>query len=985
MSSQFDRLQSRLAGQVRTDRLARALYATDGSIYEIVPDAIAVPRHADDVIAAVNWCREEGVPLTPRGAGTGLTGAAINRGLVLDVSRHMGAILEIDPQRRTARVEPGVVLDELNAQLAKHKLQFAPDVATSSRATLGGMIANNSCGAHSVYYGRTVDHLIGLDVVLADGSRCTWSRDAAAPNNPLAAQCDAVLGEILRTHAAHIADRFPKVMRSNGGYALDRLMLRGDKPSTERLLCGSEGTLAVIVGATLSLEPLPKCRGIVLAQFDHLLDSLRHVDLILGHKPAAIELIDDLIIDATKRIPNLDRRRWFVKGAPAGVLICELYDEDPERLRTRLNDLERDLATRNIGRDRLILTDPVQQGDVWEIRKAGFGLLMNRPGEEQSYEFIEDAAVPTARLAEYIERLDVIAHEEGVTEIGHYAHASVGVIHVRPVLNLRRAEAIDRFARIADRVSTLVREFGGAMTGEHGDGIVRSPWHEKIYGPELVAAFRRIKHTFDPAGILNPGKIIDALPFTENLRYGPEYRSVQLPTMLDFGAYGGMAGLAGMCSGVGQCRQRLVGTMCPSYMATNDETHTTRARANALRLALSNRDLLEGLADPALDEVMDLCLSCKACKSDCPTGTDMAKLKAEWLHQKNLRRGVPRRSRLIAASVEMARWGSHFAPLANLIMQSGVTRTVMEYLFGLDRRVPPPKFAAETFRDWFAGRGETQNGAGARDAHGGPLLLEQWSDGEGGVENPLLTEQWHTADRPPVILFADTWTNFYQPGQGRAAVRVLEALGYAVHVLPTRCCGRPMISKGLLDEAQALAVENVELLGPYAERGIPIVGIEPSCVSTMLDEWVDLVRKPAARAIAGVATTIEQFAARHLQADPHALRFRSDAPRVLYHGHCHQKAMWGTAEALALLKAATGGKAAEINSGCCGMAGSFGHEAEHYDVAKAVGEQRLFPAIRAREGATIAMSGFSCRHQIGHHTDAHPRHVIEIVADALDA
>jgi FAD/FMN-containing dehydrogenase/Fe-S oxidoreductase len=957
----LSRLATSIQGEVRTDTLARVLYATDASIYEIVPDAVVLPRSVADVVATVRWCREHGLPLTPRGAGTGLSGGAVNRGVQLDCSRHLNRILEIDPQRRIARVEPGVVLDELNAVLLPHGLHFSPDVATANRATVGGMIGNNSAGAHSLLVGRTCDHVLGLEVVLSDGSLESWGTPAHRASHStdtasdLARHCEDVLSGVIRDYADEIAARFPKVFRCNGGYALDRLRRENGRLNVEQVLVGSEGTLAVVVGATLNLLPLPRCKGLVVVHYEDLLASLRSVPVILEHRPAAVELVDKLILDGTRDNPAMQRRRWFLSGDPAALLIVEFYEDEAAALERRLNDLVADLRSRSIGYAWPILRDPQQQADVWEVRKAGTGLLMSRPGDTQPYDFIDDCAVDPARLHDYIVQLHEILAAEEIPRTGYYAHASVGLLHVRPALNLKTQAGVEKLRRIADRVSLLVREFEGAMTGEHGEGLVRSEWIPRLFGPLLVEAFRKVKTAFDPHNLFNPGKIVDPLPMDANLRYGEGFESQQPSTILDFSSYGGMAGLVEMCSGLGECRKRLIGTMCPSYMATGDETHTTRARANALRAALSNRGLLQGLSDPALDAVMDLCLACKACKTECPTGTDMTRLKTEWLHHRNERQGVPRRSRLIAASIEMARWGCHFAPLSNWVMQSRVVRAILEHVYGLDRRVPPPRFARRTFRQWFARRRE-EDGASTKGA---------------------------TAAGREVVYFVDTWTNFYEPQVGRATVRVLEALGYRVRVLPTKCCGRPLISKGLLREARELAEVNVAILGPYAERGIPIVGTEPSCVSVFLDELAQLVRTPAARQIAARAVTIEQFVAAHLREKPDALRFRAEMPRVLYHGHCHQKALLGTADALAVLTACTHGRAQEINSGCCGMAGSFGHEVEHYDVARAIGEQRLFPAIRNRGDAQIAVSGFSCRHHILHHTAVQARHVIEYLADAL--
>jgi FAD/FMN-containing dehydrogenase/Fe-S oxidoreductase len=945
-----DDLAGRIAGEVRADNLARTLYASDASIYEITPDLVVLPRSVDDIVLTVQACAKHGVPITARGAGTGLTGGAVNRGVQLDCARYLTNIGELDAAGRTIHVEAGVVLDELNAHLKPHGLHFAPDVATSSRATIGGMIANNSCGAHSILYGRTVDHIKRLDVVLADGTRDAFGPDAPPLTSARARAGDAAVTRAVTDLADEIAARYPKVLRSNGGYALDRVQIENGRARTERLISGSEGTLAIIVGATLNLEPLPRHTGLLVVCFDTLGEALRSVPPALEHQPAAIELIDNLILQATEGNPAMARRRWFVDGQPAAIIACEMFEDDPARLEQRLEALRADLTARAPSARGVTTTDPARQDDVWTVRKAGLGLLMSRPGIRQPYAFIEDAAVGAQRLPAYIEKLDAFLASEGVTETGHYAHASVGCLHVRPVLDLRDERDIARMKRIADGVSSLVLEFGGTMTGEHGDGIVRSAWHRKMYGPRIVHAFRQIKNAFDPDGLLNPGKIVDPLPMTENLRQGAGYQTRDPDTILDFSLYGGMAGLAGMCSGVGQCRQRLVGTMCPSYMATNDETHTTRGRANALRVALSNRGLLDGLDDPALADVMDLCLSCKACKTECPTGTDMAKLKAEWLSHQNTRHGVPARSRLIATSIEMAAWGCHFAPLSNWVMQSRVVRVLMEHLYGLDRRVPPPRFARQTFRQWHA----TQPA---------PDL---------------------PADAPEVVYFCDTWTNFYTPQVGRATIKVLTALGCRVRVPPTSCCGRPLISKGLLAEARQLAEQNVRVLAPYADRGVPIVGTEPSCISVLTDEFAQFVRNDAARRIAASALTIEAYVAARLREKPDALRFRAEARPLIYHGHCHQKALYGTSDAVAILDASSAGHAREIDSGCCGMAGAFGHEKEHYDVARAVGEQRLFPAIRQRGTADVIISGFSCRHHIEHHTGVAPRHVIEALADALE-
>ncbi len=971
-------LSGHIEGEVRADRLIRALYATDASIYQIVPDVVVFPKSPADVVTVVKTCAKHGLPLTARGAGTGLTGAAVNRGVQLDCSRYLNRILAVDPQLRTVQVEPGVVLDELNAELKPHGLHFAPDVATSSRATLGGMIANNSCGARSILFGRTVDHVLSLDVVLSNGSRHVWGSTIEATDrcteNPLAKRCQEKLSLVARDHADEIAKRYPKVLRRNGGYALDRLCIaNGHITNTETIICGSEGTLGIVVGATLKLTPLPKHKGLLVAHFDDLLTALEATPAALEHQPAAVELVDKLILDAAQANPAMKHCGHFIERDPCAVLVIEMYDDEAGWLTDRLRSLAADLESRSMGYAWPIMTDSRAQADVWTVRKSGLGLLMSRPGDRQPYAFVEDTAIEPVKLRDYVERFQAILREEQVEETGYYAHASVGCLHIRPVLNLKRREDVMRMQRIADRVSSLALEFGGTMSGEHGDGIVRSCWLEKMYGPRLIEAFGEIKRTFDPHGLFNPGKIVDPLPMTENLRYasGHAYEDRQEQdssdsattvtpsqgdgeTLLDFDVYGGMAGLAGMCSGVGQCRQRLVGTMCPSYSTTGREQDSTRGRANALRIAFSGGSLLEGLDDPAIDEVMELCMSCKACKTECPTGVDMARLKAEWLARRHRYRGVPIRNRLVAASPGLAAWGCRFAPLSNWVMQSRPMRVMLEWLFGLDRRVPPPRYANQTFRQWFIA----------------------WSTRS--------TTSSISHDRPQVVYFADTWTNYHTPQVGKAAVKVLEALGYEVVVPPTQCCGRPAISKGLLVQAKRLATANIAVLAPYAERGVPIVGTEPSCLLTLVDEYPQFVRTSQARQVADAARTIESFVADILRQHPDALKFKTDGNPLLYHGHCHQKAIVGTDGAISLLDAFTNGRGSGIDSGCCGMAGSFGHEVEHYDVAKAVGEERLFPAIRNRGDAEIAVSGFSCRQQIAQHTGVASRHLIEYLADALD-
>ncbi len=945
-----DRIGQAIRGSARFDRLARTLYSVDASVYEIAPFGVVWPRDADDVVATVNLCREHGVPVIPRGGGTGLAGSAIGRGVVIDCSRYMRQADPPDLDAQTIRVEPGVVLSELNAALSAYGLQFAPDVATANRATIGGMIANNSCGAHSVLYGRTVDHVESMRVVLADGSLAEWPANGASVS-ARAAHIEKELRRIAADYREEIAARFPKVLRRNGGYALDLLASSDGSVDPGKVVCGSEGTLCFVTEAVLKLTSLPKNKALVVAHFSHVLDALGAAPVMLEHKPAAVELLDRMITEAAEADPVSRHASTVVDMKASAMLLVEFFGDTAQEAADRAETLRDDLKRRDVGSDVRAITEPERQRVVWRMRERGLGLLMSRPGDAQPHAFVEDSAVDPRHLRDYIERFGAILEEEEVYSTGYYAHASVGVIHVRPVLNLKKAEDVAKMARIADRVSSLALEYGGAMTGEHGDGIVRSGWHEKMYGAELVRAFHEVKQAFDPEGVFNPGKIVDPLPMTENLRYGPQYRAQQVKTYLDFSVHGGMAGLAEMCSGVGECRKRRVETMCPSYMATGEERDTTRARANALRAALSEPGLLAGLDDPALDEVMDLCISCKACKSECPTGVDMARLKAEWLSHRNMRHGVPRGSRFTAEAPRWARLGGRFPRLSNWMLQSGPMRAIVERRYGLDRRIPPPRFAARTFRQWYR-----QHRKRVANEH---------------------------ADRPPVVYFADTWTNYYTPNVGIAAVKVLEAAGFQVLSPSFECCGRPLISKGMLAEAKHLAELNVDAMVRFAERGTPIIGTEPSCILTLVDEYPQLVRTLQAKLVGDVAVTFESFVARLLRQSPDRIPFAETARCILYHGHCHQKAIVGTGDAMTILSHPPGYRTQEIESGCCGMAGAFGHEKHHYEVAKAIGEERLFPAIRERGEAMIAVSGFSCRHQVEHHTAVQALHPAELLASAI--
>ena len=669
-------LEAQIAGEVRFDRISRALYSTDASVYQIEPLGIVVVKSREDVVRTVDIARRHGVSITARGGGTSQAGQAIGAGLVLDMSKYFNRVIDIDTSERMAWVEPGVVLDELNAALRLHGLRFAPDISTASRATIGGMIANNSSGARSVLYGKTIDHVVELDVVLADGSFARLRQldaaelDARCADDGLEAECYRAVRRVAAECAGEIERRFPKVLRRVGGYNLDEF---GNTASFNlaKLIVGSEGTLGIVVAAKINLVPLPKAKAVLTIEFDELLDALGATPAILKHRPSAVEVMDGFILGHARENATLDALRRSLVGDAAGALLCvEFYDDTPAQLLPRLDALERELEQSQVPCRTRRATTTEAQARIWSFREAALGLSMAMKGDAKSLSFVEDTAVAPEKLREYIRRfLELIARHG--TSAGVYAHASVGCLHVRPVVNLKTEEGIARFEAIARDVSDLVLEFGGALSGEHGDGLVRGPFTEKMFGPILYDAFRTVKKTFDPAGIFNPGKIVDSPPLTSNLRYGVGYKAAAPLTYFDFSEHGGMAGAVEMCSGLGACRKKLDGTMCPSYMATLEEKHSTRGRANVLRLAMAGRLGEAGLGDEEVRDVLDLCLECRACKAECPVGVDVARFKSEFLADYWRRHGTPLRARAIGHIHSLAKWGSRLAPVSNFVAGLG--------------------------------------------------------------------------------------------------------------------------------------------------------------------------------------------------------------------------------------------------------------------------------------------------------------------------
>jgi FAD/FMN-containing dehydrogenase/Fe-S oxidoreductase len=945
-------LQKRIEGEVKFDRYSRLLYSTDASIYQIEPIGVVVPRHKGDVQAVIELANRLNVTVLPRGGGTSLAGQTVGHSIVLDFSKYMRNVLEVNKEELWCRVQPGLVQDELNAHVRPLGLQFGPDTSTSNRATIGGMIGNNSAGAHSLTYGKTLDHVIELTVLLADGSEVVL-QDLSPDALESKGRADSLEGRIYREvprlareNKDEILARYPKIMRRVSGYNLDEF-IKPQPLNLSRILVGSEGTLGTVVEAKMRLVPKPKWTAMDVIHFQSDQEALECSQVVLQTAPYAMESTDKMILNLARGNIEQSRKLGFVQGNPDSLLMVEYAGESEDEVKDQVYKLEELRKKERIGYGATLAFKPEEVKAIWGVRKAGLGLLLGTKGDKKPIAFVEDTAVAPAKLPEFIKRFrEIITHHDAIA--GYYGHCSVGCMHIRPLINLKEQSEMEKMVSIANAISDLVLEFNGAMSGEHGDGLARSHFNKKLFGPVLYEAFRRVKRVFDPNNLMNPGKIVDSPAMTESLKISPQYKTWEPETTLDFGEQGGFARAVEMCSGMGECRKKLDGTMCPSYMGTLDEEHSTRGRANALRSVLSGKVPKEEFTGTRLYEVMDLCLECKACKAECPSNVDMAKLKYEFLDHYHRANGLPLRNRIFGGIERLNRIGSQFAPISNWVAQSGLNRWLMEKFAGIDRRRPLPQFAGETFEAWF-------------ESH------KVEGDGSKGE----------------VVLFHDTFNNFNTPNVAIAATRFLERAGFRVLLVDKRCCGRPMISKGMLGQAKDNAAWNVSQLVEYAERKIPIVGMEPSCLLTLRDEYPEFLRTDAAMQVAKDSFLFEEFLVKQRDAGNLSLKFSNNGRKALLHGHCHQKALVGTAPTVAVLKWA-GLDVSEIDSGCCGMAGSFGFEKEHYELSTKIGNRRLAPAVKAANAMVeIVAPGISCRQQIDHLAGKRAKHPAELLWEVV--
>ncbi|MEX0876408.1 MAG: FAD-linked oxidase C-terminal domain-containing protein [Phycisphaerales bacterium] len=968
-STEFDlafieQVAERCGLRIDTDPHVRGLYATDASIYQVAPLAVVTPERLDQIPELLRLCAEHAVPVLPRGGGTSLAGQCVNRALVVDVSRFCHGLLSVDAGAMRCRVEAGMTIDDLNDRLRDRGVFFAPDPSTARQANIGGCIGNNAAGVHSVLYGRTSENVVAIDACLADGRRVGFGEDAVG-GDATVKELTARVVDVVRRHAELIRERFPKTMRRSSGYQLDvildQLEANGwneEKVSLVPLLCGSEGTLALTLGATLKLHSIPQRKGLAVLSFDDLDSAIAAVEPILTLQPAAVELLDDLIMDLARGNKECARYVDVLPDAgAAAVLFVEFFGDDDEWIAASFEALRALLP----GCPVRCYTDSTEMAKAWKLRKSGEPLLHAIEGSRKPLGFVEDNAVPVVRLGEFVKRFRSIVEDED-TIASYYAHASVGVLHVRPLLDLRDPDDERAMHRIAARVADLALELGGVPSGEHGDGRARGPFIEQCFGPELLGAFREIKAIFDPQNLLNPGNIVEPgqlESISEHTRIRPEQRPVRvdaLPTYYQYKPEHGFAHAIELCNGAGVCRRKEGGVMCPSYQVTLDERHSTRGRGNALRLAITGQiDLSsEPTGEAALnhrqtEETLDLCLSCKGCKSECPSSVDIAKLKSEYLAQGYRQSGrIPARVRVMSNIHRLNTLGARMPAVSNAMQRFAPVRALINRAMGVHPERSLPKFA-----------------------------------------KPVRPRPIPGNDRPKVVLLSDTFTTHNEPRIAHAAVAVLEELGYAVGIETISDLGRAAISVGNLghaiEDARRTLDRLEDLINDEGVRGLLIP--EPSCLSAITDDWADLkldrdpdlIQKLIAKA-ALPETFIDAFWDRH----PIRPEVRSMPESIMLHGHCHQKALWGDSTSSAIFERLCPGRVRVLPTGCCGMAGSFGYAAHRYELSLKIGEQVLFPAVRsAQEGEIIVAPGTSCRHQIFDGTGRKALHPIEALAVIL--
>lgn len=944
---------------IQKDLLTRQLYATDASMYEELPEGVAFPKSVEDIQSLVQAANEQGFSITARSAGTSLAGQATGEGIIMDVSRYMTEILNIDAEYKSAKVEPGVIRDSLNAKAGEVGLLFGPDTSTTSRCMLGGMIGNNSAGLFSIKHKTTREHILEMDVVLSDGSIA----HLAPLNNQeleekkelqnLEGHIYRSMIRLLETHKELIKTQYPhpEIIRRNTGYALDRLLeMEPFQPDGRpfnlcELLCGSEGTLALTASAKVNLVPVAKKNLLIIPQFHSLNEAMLATKEVVKLQPSAVELIDYIILDATKDNLEHSKNRFFLEDEPKYILIIQFDGDDVSELNKRASELKSKLEEQNLGYAFPILSEPNKMKRVWDLRKAGLGLLMGLGTDSRTPAFCEDTAVRVEDLPNYIHDFQEILTKYR-TECVFYAHASVGELHLRPLIDTTTSEGIETMKTMAKEIAKLVRKYKGSLSGEHGDGRARAPFIEYVLGSEMMPVLQQVKEIWDPNNLFNPGKIVHPKPMESDLRFSPSYAKPEVDSLFQFRKEGSFGDATELCNGAGVCRKLAEsgGTMCPSYMATKEEKDSTRGRANIFRQVFAGDDPT-AFQSKELKEALDLCLSCKACKSECPANVDMAKMKAEFLHGWHLHHGHTRSDFFFAQASSSYAWSSKFPKVVNSLLRVKPVKIALEKAVHVDRRRELPSFANQSFKAWFSKRDVQVKG-------------------------------------DKVVLFVDLFSNYHEPNIAKSAVKVLEAMGFSVEVAKGMESGRPQLSKGFLNEAKTIAENLIQELSVSINQGIPVIGLEPSEILSLRDEFLDICDDSLleqAKALASNSFTFEEFIQNHANRIPEL----PEAKKVMLHGHCHTKALIGNEATISALESA-GYQVEELATGCCGMAGSFGYEKEHYEVSMDIGELVLFPSLREKKEDTLVCApGFSCRHQIKDGVDQSSWHPAELIAKAL--
>ena len=944
-------IKSEIEGEVYFDDVTREIYSTDASIYRIVPLCVVTPKTIKDIKNLVQISNEYGIPILPRGGGSSLSGQTVNKAIVIDFTKHINKVVDVDKNSMTAIAQPGITIDRLNQILKSQNLLFTPDPSTTNRATVGGVIGNNSCGAHSIIYGKTIDNVKSLKTILSNGEDHIFKKirfsefEKLILNDSFSSNLYLNSINLFKKYTDELTRRYPDIQRRVGGYNLDEINKDGFVDLT-KIIVGSEGTLATVTEAELNLVELPNSKGLLVVEFDDIIKSMEASVLALDLNPSAVEHIGEIIISEARKSPEFSSGIEYLNNNPTDIIVVEFYGENELEVKDKISHLKKKLDISGLSLSSTEVINPVQQKKVWDMRKAGLGLVMKKPGEAKAIPFVEDTAVSPEKLPEYVKRFDEIVRQNGTTA-GYYGHASVGCLHIRPLINLKEEKDIKRMVKISDEISDLVFEFGGAFSGEHGDGIVRGAWTKKMYGEKIYHAFQDLKKSFDPKNLMNPGKIIDTPPMDENLRFGTTYKTENTETFLSFEKEGGFAQAIEMCNGQAACKKIGSGYMCPSFMATRNEVDSTRGRANALRAALSGKLPIQQLNSKKLFDVLDLCLECKTCRSECPSGVDMAKLKYEFLHQYYKNNKIPLRARLTGNIAILNKFGSYFPKIFNLINSFYLFKLASDIFLKIDRRRNLPKLAPKAFDKIFK---EVKS------------------------------------DKKIAVFFNDTFTNYNHPNVGISAVKILKALDYEVKLVDKKCCGRPLISKGLLEQARKNAKYNINSIYDYVKNGAIVVGAEPSCISALKDEYPDMFpNDERVKLISKNTYLLQEILVK--EGKNKNINFKKDLKKrsIAVQVHCHEKTIIGENISIDSLKMIPNSEVEKIPSGCCGMAGAFGYEKEHFDLSKQIAEERLLPFIKGLKSNTqVAITGVSCRHQIDDLSERDPKHILEIFAESIN-